>query len=552
MKKFFSFLCFFLIAFGITSCGVIAVDPNETGTFYAFSITVEGNGSVSSLENGRYKNGTIIDLSATPDKGYLFTGYFENDVLLSTESSYSITLSKDTDLVAVFVQDENEQPEEYQEVLYVHKFLQTDFTNTGYDTVAGSNEINGLLWNYDAFAYLGQSSDGIQIGSNKYPQTTPWNLSTDFKEEVIINTIAIGGKHPIGTTIKITIDEWSMEYTIQCSTYEVYYIEDINVLGSTLTISLSTTSKAIYFDLLKINCSIAKDSNLDLKTDNETATAAEPGKNGVPATAFSPITKEEYYQDVNLTLKNDELKNELNQKISEMTAYSYGNDTNIMLYTDARADDPRFLYGIYDGDSISATNSGIWNKEHVWACSQMGLGGNSRPTSSTKNKSSDLHNLRVSCQNSNGQHGNLFYDIENTSTTFFPNIAGVANESHSYTGDHRGDVARILFYMATRYIELHLDDNLDTGDDYSMGKLSVLLLWNELDPVDDFEIQRNNRIYEYQGNRNPFIDYPELASSIWGNVEATSVLTISVCNQELAICDMVMLEQTIKNYYEFI
>ena len=47
-----------------------------------------------------------------------------------------------------------------------------------------------------------------------------------------------------------------------------------------------------------------------------------------------------------------------------------------------------------------------------------------------------------------------------------------------------------------------------------MGKLSVLLQWNEQDPVDDFE--RNDIIYaDYQHNRNPFIDHPEWASAIW-------------------------------------
>ena len=97
----------------------------------------------------------------------------------------------------------------------------------------------------------------------------------------------------------------------------------------------------------------------------------------------------------------------------------------------------------------------------------------------------------------------------------YPNISGTPNISHNYSGDHRGDVARILFYMATMYLELHLDDNLNVSDDMSMGKLSVLLEWNELDPVDEFEIQRNNRIYEYQGNRNPFIDYPQLVQQIF-------------------------------------
>ncbi len=62
---------------------------------------------------------------------------------------------------------------------------------------------------------------------------------------------------------------------------------------------------------------------------------------------------------------------------------------------------------------------------------------------------------------------------------------------------------------------MQLNDLLDTNDDYSIGKLSTLLEWNNAVPVDEFEIQRNNRIYEYQGNRNPFIDYPELANKVF-------------------------------------
>ena len=69
--------------------------------------------------------------------------------------------------------------------------------------------------------------------------------------------------------------------------------------------------------------------------------------------------------------------------------------------------------------------------------------------------------------------------------------------------------------MALRYTFLQLIDETDSTDSVSMGKLSTLLKWNEEDPVDAFETQRNNRIYEYQGNRNPFIDYPQLADHIY-------------------------------------
>jgi endonuclease I len=60
------------------------------------------------------------------------------------------------------------------------------------------------------------------------------------------------------------------------------------------------------------------------------------------------------------------------------------------------------------------------------------------------------------------------------------------------------------------------DDATTTSSNKTMGLLSVLLEWNEFDPVDDFERHRNEVLYSYQGNRNPFIDYPEFANLIWG------------------------------------
>lgn len=481
-------------------------------SFFNFSVSVEGSGSVTGTANGKYEKDTNIDLQAKADEGYLFAGYYVNDTLKSSSSNYTFKLTENTSLIAKFIKFDDS---EYEYQTFSHKFLQSDFNGTGYDTKPGSKDINGLTWNFDAFTFLGQSSDGIQIGSKKAPQTTPWTISTDFGEEVILTSISVSGKNSTGTKLVVSGNDYSLTEDLINADYKTYTFDSLNESITNLKVSLSTTSKSFYFDILTFTCLVSKDSTLDFQTDKETAKPAVPGEDGVPATKYEPITKEEYYSDVNLNLVGEELKIELNEKISVMTKYSYGDDTEIMLYTDANPDKPGYLYGIYDGDDIVASNTGIWNKEHVWACSQMGLGGDKRPTSDTKNRSSDLHNLRVSCQNSNGLHGNKFYDNQIGDITFFPNIAGTPNESHNYSGDHRGDVARILFYMATMYLELHLDDNLNTLDDMSMGKLSILLEWNELDPVDAFEIQRNNRIYEYQGNRNPFIDYPNLADAIW-------------------------------------
>ncbi|MDP3131074.1 MAG: endonuclease, partial [Bacillota bacterium] len=88
----------------------------------------------------------------------------------------------------------------------------------------------------------------------------------------------------------------------------------------------------------------------------------------------------------------------------------------------------------------------------------------------------------------------------------------------------KGDVARMLFYMAVRYAgesgepDLELVNGLTDALSANIGDLATLLLWNELDPVDDSERARNELIYSaYQHNRNPFIDHPELVAIIFGS-----------------------------------
>ena len=87
----------------------------------------------------------------------------------------------------------------------------------------------------------------------------------------------------------------------------------------------------------------------------------------------------------------------------------------------------------------------------------------------------------------------------------------------------RSDVARMMFYMAVRYdnednykLDLELNDNVNNGSRPYLGRISVLLEWSIQDPVDVFEQNRNEVLYNNQLNRNPFVDYPEFVEMIWG------------------------------------
>ena len=91
----------------------------------------------------------------------------------------------------------------------------------------------------------------------------------------------------------------------------------------------------------------------------------------------------------------------------------------------------------------------------------------------------------------------------------------------------RGECARIIFYCMTVNAKLRLvdDANLDfagEGGRVTMGKLSDMLRWNLLNPVNEREIRRQSGGQYLQGNRNAFVDHPEYACKIWGNTNETT------------------------------
>jgi len=145
--------------------------------------------------------------------------------------------------------------------------------------------------------------------------------------------------------------------------------------------------------------------------------------------------------------------------------------------------------------NASWDSAATWNREHVWAKSLF--------NSQSGNITSDLHNLRASDTHINSIRSNKLFSSMTTMSGY-----GDDGSGRWYPGnDYRGDVARIIFYMDIRWGNQTSLSNI--------GTLSTFITWAELDPVDAFEIQRNEVIYTYQHNRNPFIDHPELVEMIY-------------------------------------
>ena len=408
---------------------------------------------------------------------------------------------------------------------FEHVFFKEDFQKEG-----GQTTINGATFTYSPFTYLsGYWGNGLQIGSTSNPQKETWSLTCSFDEQITLKSMQMyltnaqngGGIYQID----INNDTIEGEFNIANDPQEFTH-SNLNYSTNSFTINLSSTKNgAIYFYSLAFEIEVIPGSKINVTTDNLSRESTLPGQGEIPELNYELVSIDEYYKDIDLTLTGDKLKNELNSLKDNIEYVSYDDAKYMLQYTDEDLNNPGYMYGLFDGDLIPQRWDGgsSWQREHVWACARMHIADDARPSASTKNHSSDLHNLRVACRGVNLYHSDKYYSTIPSSESIFPNVThDDVTGMHTYQGDHRGDVARILFYMYVTYDELILTDNANQMEDdknanykYSMGILSSLIEWNNLDPVDDFEKQRNDRIYQYQHNRNPFIDYPSLVESLF-------------------------------------
>ena len=138
---------------------------------------------------------------------------------------------------------------------------------------------------------------------------------------------------------------------------------------------------------------------------------------------------------------------------------------------------------------------------------------------------SDIHHLYPTYENWNSTRSNHpFDDISDSQTekwmyldqsqTTIPSsnidsYSEYASSEFEPREDHKGNVARSIFYFYTMY-------PTQAGDMSLVGDIDVFYQWHLNDPVDASEIERNGEIETYQGDRNPYIDHPELVARAWG------------------------------------
>lgn len=265
----------------------------------------------------------------------------------------------------------------------------------------------------------------------------------------------------------------------------------------------------------------------------------------VTATTNNNLTAEELKTQLRTTVTSSSV-NSAGQTVT-VRAFDYsnnsGDDTSdaIAAGLDLNPNDSTRLLTIYDRSSVTRPfNNTAWNREHIWAASMLRTG-SSEPTSYR-----DLFNLRPAVPSLNTKRDNRNFG----GTLDDANANGGAGSPTQFSPGQfdRGDVARTLFYMATRYSTANSNtpgvNNLrlvaTSADEqaigsFTLGDLNAALRYHYQDLPDRFERRRNQLVYTgngannslSQGNRNPYIDHPEYVWAVFGGGNNDSQITLA-------------------------
>eukprot|EP00592_Proboscia_alata_P008049 CAMPEP_0194357818 /NCGR_PEP_ID=MMETSP0174-20130528/5245_1 /TAXON_ID=216777 /ORGANISM="Proboscia alata, Strain PI-D3" /LENGTH=344 /DNA_ID=CAMNT_0039127997 /DNA_START=46 /DNA_END=1080 /DNA_ORIENTATION=+ len=237
---------------------------------------------------------------------------------------------------------------------------------------------------------------------------------------------------------------------------------------------------------------------------------------------FKPIDINDYYSSTT-DLYSQALKSELNAIIQNHRSYSYTPCVwKALEEIDQDPENPNNVIALYTQRSIPKLrrdcgngDDDAWNREHIWSKSHGFPNKN-------QDAYTDIHNLVPADKSVNSDRSDFDFKVGGE-----PNSECTKCKEGDDTWEppdlSKGQIARMMFYMDVRYEgndnsntpDLELVDRSTVSKEPAFGYLSNLLEWHCQYPVSDVERRRNDKVYSWQGNRNPFIDHPEFVNSIW-------------------------------------
>lgn len=225
------------------------------------------------------------------------------------------------------------------------------------------------------------------------------------------------------------------------------------------------------------------------------------------------------YYDGTDGLINETLRARLRQIITNgHTLRSFSSSSSAIKDTIDKESDGRVMDIYYNTYFASGETISI---EHTWP--------RSYGADVTANGEGDVHHLRPTRADVNSARGNWpFGWVPDPTRTYGEGKVSSITDRFEPPDAWKGDVARGMFYFAVRFGYPMCDDG-ESIPNPGMGYEDILRQWHELDPVSDAERERNDRVYSYQGNRNPFIDHPEFVSRIATfGIHTTPEMAVSV------------------------
>ncbi|WP_370225683.1 endonuclease [Mesoflavibacter sp.] len=394
----------------------------------------------------------------------------------------------------------------------------------------------------------GNNTNSIQRNNDgSYTSTTPTPRQLNDGSGVILNALEItvsqsqvdeGASFDITFTAQSNVDsDYSFSFVMSNQGFDtsdytgntsLTILSGQNQVSTTITLIDDALNEGdeeplIRFDNLPTPL-IPFNNNIKIRIVDNDFVVAPFGTPVNPTFGVVSSTQPTGYYDSLDGLSGAALEQALQDIIADPTvvrAQTYTDVIDILKEADQNPENSNQIWMVYTEQGrakldfqTNASNIGKWNREHTFPRSLAGYNSIeaddtgdgidvfwTTEADSLRHGNSDAHALRAVDGQENSSRGNQHY--------------GQYTGPSGNLGSFKGDVARSVLYMQIRYNGLSVVNGYPstTGQ---MGDLATILDWHRNDPPDDFEMNRNNVVYNWQFNRNPFIDQPDLVEYIWG------------------------------------
>jgi hypothetical protein len=448
------------------------------------------------------------------------------DVLL-----YDTSDADDTTLMAIFEQDPNFNPiEQINEGSSGNtKSIQRNNDGTYFTATPTPRQLN------DGSGVIFSAID-ISVTESMYNEgdtfditfTADTNVTSDLNFTVSLNNYGFNTSDYTGN-INLTIPNGQ-----NSTSSTITLVDDVNDEGDEVL-------QIRFLDL--VEPIVASNNRVEVRVVDNDFTMATWGTPLNPTTGNVQSTQPAGYYDSTDGLADAALRQALQDIVADPTtvrAQTYADVISILMEADQNPENSNQVWLVYSEEGRpkldlqnSSNSSGKWNREHTFPRSRGGFFDIEEDdiadgidvfwttkADSLRHGNSDAHALRAADASENSSRGNQHY--------------GEYNGPTGNLGSFKGDVARGVLYMEIRYNALEVINGFATSSG-QLGDLATLLDWHRNDPPDDFEMNRNNIVYNWQKNRNPFIDQPIRVEYIGGtNVGDDWDQSLSVGESELS------------------